>query len=83
LDYSDEEEGVQDKNDAPKTNYGQYKLFKGDGTLTRFNQPSIVTNTTYDQIIGNYYVEGSSVSNIIIKGGRVKQLTIDGNIIDV
>jgi polynucleotide 5'-kinase involved in rRNA processing len=40
-------------------------------------------NTTYDQIIGNYYGEGSLVKNIIIKGGRVKQLSIDDKIIDV
>ena len=53
------------------------------GILTRFNIPVLDIDNPNEKIIDNYFSDDTSVQNIIIKNGKVKQLIYDGERIDV
>ena len=62
--------------------YGDFEPIDGEGVLDRFNPPSIKVNDRNSRIIENYTIDGIHVKNIVIVDGKIKQLTIDGKIVE-
>lgn len=75
----DAENGVE----KVKMDYGDYVEFAGVGVLTKFNPPTLKPAERYSQIIDYYNVEGTGFKNVTISGGKVKQFTYNGEIVDV
>jgi hypothetical protein len=68
--------------DAYTPDYGDFEPIDGEGVLDRFNPPSIKVNDRNSRILDNYTIDGIHAKNVVIVDGKIKQLTIDGKIIE-
>ena len=79
-DYSQE---VGKDGEDKKPDYGDYMEFAGVGVLTRFSPPTLQPTKQYDRIIEYHSVDGTGFKNVTIAGGKVKQFSYNGEIVDV
>ena len=71
--------GIHYDPDNYKPDYGGYELYKGKGVLTRFNNYKHQVYST-NMSLNSYSYNGTTISDIVISDGIIKQFTLNGEI---